>query len=142
MQKSPKRDGLGFQMAKKEEKRTFSLLFYGAGGIFALCPRTGYALSHGTKQENSVRVLFFGAGGRARTDTGFIPRDFKSLASANSTTPAWRRRQVSAANFIYSGAHKRTKFFYGKGGATKRTFPLAGKPQSKVCSDATSTKGT
>ena len=31
---------------------------------------------------------FFGAGDRARTGTLFPARDFKSLASANSTTPA------------------------------------------------------
>ena len=31
----------------------------------------------------------FGAGDRDRTGTGFLPRDFKSRASANSATPAW-----------------------------------------------------
>ena len=33
-----------------------------------------------------------GAGDRGRTGTGLLPRDFKSLASANSATPAngWR----------------------------------------------------
>ncbi len=49
--------------------------------------RAGYALPSAPK-KHPYRVLF-GAGGRARTDTGFIPRDFKSLASANSTTPAY-----------------------------------------------------
>ena len=44
---------------------------------------------------------FFGAGGRARTDTGFIPRDFKSLASANSTTPA-RYAVLFFYNFLCS----------------------------------------
>ena len=32
----------------------------------------------------------YGAGDRGRTGTGFLPRDFKSRASANSATPAWR----------------------------------------------------
>ncbi len=32
----------------------------------------------------------YGAGDRGRTGTGLLPRDFKSRASANSATPAWR----------------------------------------------------
>lgn len=32
--------------------------------------------------------IFRNAGGRTRTGTVFTPRDFKSLVSANSTTPA------------------------------------------------------
>ena len=32
----------------------------------------------------------YGAGDRDRTGTGSLPRDFKSRASANSATPAWR----------------------------------------------------
>ena len=34
------------------------------------------------------RGVFFGAGDRDRTGTDFTPRDFKSLVSAYSTTPA------------------------------------------------------
>ena len=34
------------------------------------------------------RDFFVGAGDRARTGTGKLPRDFKSRASANSATPA------------------------------------------------------
>ena len=32
---------------------------------------------------------FFGAGGRGRTDTVSLPRDFESRTSANSITPAF-----------------------------------------------------
>ena len=36
-----------------------------------------------------MQVVFYcGAGDRARTGTGKLPRDFKSRASANSATPA------------------------------------------------------
>ena len=34
-----------------------------------------------------------GAGDRARTGTVLLPRDFKSLVSANSTTPAYKREK-------------------------------------------------
>ena len=33
-------------------------------------------------------VVSFGAGGRGRTDTVLLPRDFESRTSANSITPA------------------------------------------------------
>ena len=35
-------------------------------------------------------LLRRGAGGRGRTDTVSLPRDFESRASANSTTPAFK----------------------------------------------------
>jgi hypothetical protein len=39
-----------------------------------------------------MQTIDFGAGGRNRTGTGLLdPRDFKSLASTNSATPAHRR---------------------------------------------------
>ena len=39
-------------------------------------------------ENQTIFPHFSGAGGRARTDTNSRSRDFKSLASANSTTPA------------------------------------------------------
>ena len=39
----------------------------------------------------SKHQSFFGAGDRDRTGTVLLPRDFKSLASANSATPATER---------------------------------------------------
>lgn len=33
-------------------------------------------------------IVFIGTGDGGRTRTGLLPRDFKSLVSANSTTPA------------------------------------------------------
>ncbi len=41
-----------------------------------------------TQKRHSKKSAFFGAGDRARTGTVLLPRDFKSLASANSATPA------------------------------------------------------
>ena len=41
------------------------------------------------KQSTPLGALFFGAGDRDRTGTLFTARDFKSLVSACSTTPAW-----------------------------------------------------
>ena len=38
----------------------------------------------------------FGAGDRGRTGTGFLPRDFKSRASANSATPAYWHLSIIA----------------------------------------------
>lgn len=37
----------------------------------------------------------FGAGDRARTGTVLLLRDFKSLVSANSTTPAYKMGKIS-----------------------------------------------
>ena len=36
-----------------------------------------------------AELLFFGAGGRGRTDTVLLPQDFESCTSANSITPAY-----------------------------------------------------
>ena len=41
------------------------------------------------QKKHPRRGAFFGAGDRDRTGTDFTPRDFKSLVSACSTTPAW-----------------------------------------------------
>ena len=38
--------------------------------------------------ENHKSLDIIGAEGRTRTGTGLPPRDFKSLASTNSATPA------------------------------------------------------
>ena len=40
---------------------------------------------------HSQFIIIRNAGGRTRTGTDFTPRDFKSLVSANSTTPAKRK---------------------------------------------------
>ena len=40
------------------------------------------------KQKTQERIPEFNAGGRGRTGTILLPRDFKSRASANSATPA------------------------------------------------------
>ena len=42
------------------------------------------------KRRGQSLSLFFGAGDRDRTGTLFTARDFKSLVSACSTTPAWQ----------------------------------------------------
>ena len=49
-------------------------------------PRKGRL--HLPTKKHAGACFFVGAGGRARTGTDFTPRDFKSLVSANSTTPA------------------------------------------------------
>ncbi len=43
-----------------------------------------------SKQQERLlkQVRMCGAEDRTRTDTGFLPADFKSAASANSATPA------------------------------------------------------
>ena len=46
-------------------------------------------LLSGEYDKMCIRDSDIGAGDRGRTGTGFLPRDFKSRASANSATPAW-----------------------------------------------------
>ena len=48
---------------------------------------------HQNQNRVPIRGLCFGAGDRTRTGTLFPARDFKSLASTNSTTPACRPRK-------------------------------------------------
>lgn len=66
-----------------------------AGLFFAACeppscssPTVTKNLAQPTRAERD-----FGAGDRARTGTVLLPRDFKSLVSANSTTPAYKREK-------------------------------------------------
>ena len=71
--KSPKKAHFWFQIGSKSQKK---------GGNQAIFP------------------LFSGAGGRARTDTNSRSRDFKSLASANSTTPAHFLYEICIYSFF------------------------------------------
>ena len=60
--------------------------------IFAICSlQTG-------KSNKNIRIFpleALGAGDRGRTDTVFLPQDFESSASANSTTPAYISQIIS-----------------------------------------------
>ena len=47
-----------------------------------------------TKIFLSIDGVLFGAGGRTRTDTVSLPRDFKSLVSADFTTAAKSRHKI------------------------------------------------
>lgn len=49
----------------------------------------------------SCSIPRYGAGDRDRTGTGLLPRDFKSRASANSATPAWRASSLVSAQLEY-----------------------------------------
>ena len=71
--------------------------------------------------------VFFGAADRGRTGTGFIPRDFKSLASAYSTTAAYNielfdlpQRPFHSGRKGHGTPAKRRSVFVGKGGAAER----------------------
>jgi hypothetical protein len=64
-----------------------------------------------------------GAGDRARTGTGLLPRDFKSRASANSATPAWFDRKSGKDAARRQAMPVAFAFFGSKGGA--RTLNLS-----------------
>ena len=51
-------------------------------------------------ENQAIFPHFSGAGGRARTDTNSRSRDFKSLASANSTTPACFLYEICIYSFF------------------------------------------
>ena len=93
-------------------------------------PRAGSALPW--HQKNAPNGRFFGAAGRARTDTVSLPRDFKSLASANSTTAACyviklivpNRLIFKARDFKNRVPAKRRSIFGGKGAAAEPPCPL------------------
>ena len=73
MQKSPKKAHFWFQIGSKSQKKG---------------------------ENQAIFPLFSGAGGRARTDTNSRSRDFKSLASANSTTPAHFLYEICIYSFF------------------------------------------
>ena len=77
---------------RKRQKKTrypeIASLWSGCGGRTRTCDLR-------VMSPTSCQLLYSaisGAGDRGRTGTGLLPRDFKSLASANSATPAsgWR----------------------------------------------------
>ena len=61
-------------------------------GVTSHCVAKFHMLKGVFRKKNGrffVKIYrFFGAGGRGRTDTVLLPRDFESRTSANSITPA------------------------------------------------------
>lgn len=53
----------------------------------------------------------FGAGGRGRTDTVLLPRDFESRTSANSITPAWLLESFFIITFFISKSKRHFQIF-------------------------------
>ena len=84
----------------------------------------------------SYQLLYpaiYGAGDRDRTGTGFLPRDFKSLASANSATPArvrvFRGALVSQQDLSYhNGSPVSTTIFT----FSKNFFQLSGRLSAHI----------
>ena len=65
------------------------------------------------KKDTPCGVSFFGAGDRDRTGTDFTPRDFKSLVSACSTTPAANRYFTTICSVRQGTQKQKAKYFGG-----------------------------
>ncbi len=62
------------------------------------------------KQTPSWGICLFGAGDRTRTGTSVTSRDFKSLVSTYSTTPAFLLEQYTITLFYFRQARKMSFF--------------------------------
>jgi hypothetical protein len=60
------------------------------------CPLGSIPAASKSKKIGEIPDLFFGAGGRNRTDMELPPEDFESSASTSFTTPAWGKKYTNA----------------------------------------------